>query len=168
LARAAARANTATPSQGYERPARAPVYSAPAPAPVRRAGREEALPSRAPSRRKTRKPAEITAKQFRNAVAIVVLAGALALVYIFLAAQEAVVQKEINDLEYQIAQIEEEIVGAQVGVEQGQNIQLVRQKARDELGMSDPALEQNIYVNEIVVPEEGVAQMIKNAAYGEG
>jgi cell division protein FtsB len=95
-----------------------------------------------------------------------VLAGALALVYIFLAAQEAVVQKEINDLEYQIAQIDEEIVGVQVGVEQGQNIQLVRQKARDELGMSDPALEQNIYVNEIVVPEEGVARMIKDAAYG--
>ena len=144
---------------------RTPVFGAPAPGNPIGGGIAVPVPrTRAPRTA----PGELSVRHFRIILAIIAVVSMLATSYILLAAQEAVVQREINDLEYQNAQLDEEIAGLQVSIGQGQNIQLVRQKARDELGMSDPSHEQYVYVGEIEVPGDGVAQMIRSAAYGQG
>ena len=157
---AAARVDSRQSIYEYGRPERMPIYNMP----VQEAYANDVVIRPVP--RPVRMPGEISKTLFRNIFACIVLITILSITYIFLAAQEAVIQKEINDLNYQIVQTNDDINATAVGIEQGQNIRLVEQKAKDELGMRDPSIEQSVFVSEINVPEDGVAQMIRDAAYG--
>jgi len=135
-------------------------------APKREERREKPLPRReddfhpiAPLKVMT--PAEI------RAMAVVVFAvTAIAMGIIFLSAQAAVAQKDINDLRKGIAQVDDDIANLKIEIEQAQNMQLIKDRAYMELGMSEPSFEQYVYIEELAVPQSNFGRYIKERAYG--
>ena len=110
---------------------------------------------------KTLTPAEI-----RAIVIVVIVVTAIALGIIFLAAQAAVAQKEINTLKRGIAQVDDDIANLKIEIEQNQNMQIIKNRAQAELGLKDPAFDQYVYVAELSEPQSDFGRYIKERAYG--
>ena len=91
---------------------------------------------------------------------------AILLGIIFIAAQAAVIQKEINDLNNEITQINEDITSIKVSIEQAKNIQSIGERARNELGMTEPRFDQYVYINELQPIEGSFANFIREKLNG--
>jgi cell division protein FtsL len=110
---------------------------------------------------KTLTPAEI-----RAICLVIFVVTAVALSIIFLAAEAAVTQKEINDLKRGIAQVDDDIANLKIEIEQSQNMQLVKQRAQEELGMKEPSFDQYVYICDLPAPGSDFGRYIKERAYG--
>ena len=110
---------------------------------------------------KTLTPAEI-----RSICLVIFIVTAVALSIIFLAAEATMTQKEINDLKRGIAQVDDDIANLKIEIEQSQNMQLIKQVAKDELGMKEPSFDQYVYVSDLPLPQSDFGRYIKERAYG--
>jgi len=112
-------------------------------------------------------PLEImTPAEIRAIVLVVFVVTAIAMGIIFLSAQAAVAQKEINDLRKGIAHVDDDIANLKIEIEQAQNMQLIKDRAQAELGMKEPSFEQYVYVDELPEAQSGFGRYIKERAYG--
>jgi cell division protein FtsL len=110
---------------------------------------------------KTLTPAEIRAISL-----VVFIVTAVAMFIIFLAAEAAMTQKEINDLKRGIAQVDDDIANLKIEIEQSQNMQLVKKRASEELGMKEPSFDQYVYISDLPTPMTDFGRYIKERAYG--
>ena len=110
---------------------------------------------------KTLTPAEI-----RAILLVVLVVTAVAMGIILLAAQAAVTQKEINDIRKGIALVDDDIANLKIEIEQSQNMQLLKIRAQNELGMQEPAFDQYVYISELPEPKSDFGRYIKERAYG--
>ena len=85
---------------------------------------------------------------------------------IFLAAEATMTQKEINDLKRGIAQVDDDIANLKIEIEQSQNMQLIKQRAYEELGMKEPSFDQYVYISDLPQPMTDFGRYIKERAYG--
>jgi len=108
----------------------------------------------------------LTPAEIRAITLVVFVITAIAMGIIFLSAQAAVAQKEINDLRKGIAQVDDDIANLKIEIEQSQNMQLIKERASAELGMKEPSFEQYVYVDELPVPQSDFGRYIKERAYG--
>ena len=108
----------------------------------------------------------ITPAEARAIVLVVFVVAAVALGIIMLAAEAAVTQKEINDLKRGIAQVDDDIANLKIEIEQSQNMQLMKIRAQNELGMKEPAFDQYVYISELPEPMSDFGRYIKERAYG--
>ena len=104
--------------------------------------------------------------ELRVIALLIIIVSAIAMAVIVMAAQAAVTQKEINDLKRNIAQTEDDITALKIEIKQSQNIEMIRARAEDELGMKDPTFDQYIYVADLPAPVQDFATYIKEKAYG--
>ena len=137
----------------YEPPSRERLFASPPPK-----NEEDYHPA---SPLKTLTPAEI-----RAICLVILVVTAVAMGIIFLAAQAAVTQKEINDLKKGIAQVDDDIANLKIDIEQAQNMQIIKNRAQIELGMSEPSFDQYVYLNELAEPQSDFGRYIKERAYG--
>jgi len=77
-----------------------------------------------------------------------------------------VTQKEINSLKRNIAQVDDDIANLKIEIEQSQNMQLIKNRARDELDMQEPSFDQYVYISELPEPQSDFGRYIKERAYG--
>ena len=110
---------------------------------------------------KTLTPAEI-----RAICLVVLVVTAVAMGIIMLAAEAAMTQKEINDLKKGIAQVDDDIANLKIEIEQSQNMQLLKIRAQNELGMKEPEFDQYVYISELPEPMSDFGRYIKERAYG--
>lgn len=110
---------------------------------------------------KTLTPAEI-----RAICLVIFVVTAIAMCIIFLAAQAAMTQKEINNLKRGIAQVDDDIANLKIEIEQSQNMQLIKQRAQEELGMKEPSFDQYVYISDLPQPQSDFGRYIKERAYG--
>ena len=110
---------------------------------------------------KTLTPAEIRAIFF-----VVFIVTAVAMGIILLAAEAAVTQKEINNLKHEIAQVDDDIANLKIEIEQSKNMQLIKIRAMEELGMQEPSFDQYVYISELPDPGPDFGKYIKERAYG--
>ena len=110
---------------------------------------------------KTLTPAEI-----RAICLVILVVTAVAMGIIFLAAEAAVTQNDINTLKRDIAQVDDDIANLKIDIEQSQNMQLIKIRAMEELGMQEPSFEQYVYVNGLPDPGADFGRYIRERAYG--
>ena len=110
---------------------------------------------------KTLTPAEI-----RAICLVVFVVTAVAMGIILLAAEAAVTQKEINNLKRDIAQVDDDIANLKIEIEQSQNMQLIKIRAMEELGMQEPTFDQYVYTSELPEPVSDFGLYIRERAYG--
>jgi cell division protein FtsL len=110
---------------------------------------------------KTFTPAEIRAFSL-----VVFIVTAVAVVIVFLHSEAAMTQKEINDLKRGIAQVDDDIANLKIEIEQSQNMQLVKKRAIEELGMKEPSFDQYVYISDLPAPMTDFGRYIKERAYG--
>jgi len=108
----------------------------------------------------------MTPAEIRAIVFVVFVVTAIAMGIIFLSAQAAVAQKEINDLRKGIAHVDDDIANLKIEIEQSQNMQLIKERAQMELGMRAPSFEQYVYIDELPEIQSGFGRYIKERAYG--
>ena len=108
----------------------------------------------------------LTYAEIRAFVLVVFVVSAVAMGIIFLAAEAAMTQKEINDLKRGIAQVDDDIANLKIEIEQSQNMQLIKQRAQEELGMSEPSFDQYVYISDLPQPKSDFGRYIKERAYG--
>jgi len=112
-------------------------------------------------------PLEImTPAEIRAIVLVVFVVTAIAMGIIFLSAQAAVAQKEINDLKKGIAHVDDDIANLKIEIEQARNMQLIKDRAQAELGMKEPSFEQYVYIEELPETRADFGKYIKERAYG--
>ena len=159
---------------------RADVYEAPSPR-KRDAARPEWQQPYEPAKRVTRtaplplfdddyhpvKPLKLMTPAEIRAIALVVfVVTAIAMGIIFLSAQAAVAQKEINDLRKGIAHVDDDIANLKIEIEQSKNMQLIKDQAHTQLGMKEPSFEQYVYIDELPAIKTDFGRYIKERAYG--
>ena len=110
---------------------------------------------------KTMTPAEL-----RAIFLVVAVVMAVSMVIIMLAAEAAMTQKEINDLRNGIAQVDDDIANLKIEIEQSKNMQIIKNRAADELGLKEPSFDQYVYVRELPEPQTDFGRYIKERAYG--
>ena len=110
---------------------------------------------------KTLTPAEI-----RAICLVVFVVTAVAMSIIMLAAEAALTQKEINDLRRGITQVDDDIANLKIEIEQAKNMQIIKNRAQDELGLKEPSFDQYVYVKDLPVPGADFGRYIKERAYG--
>jgi len=108
----------------------------------------------------------MTPAEIRAIVLVVFVVTAIAMGIIFLSAQAAVAQKEINDLRKGIANVDDDIANLKIEIEQSQNMQLIKERAQMELGMREPSFEQYVYIDELPEIQSDFGRYIKERAYG--
>ena len=108
----------------------------------------------------------MTPAEVRAIVLVVLVVTAIAMGIIFLSAQAAVAQKEINDLKKGIAHIDDDIANLKIEIEQSRNMQLIKDRALTELGMKEPSFEQYVYIDELPEIKTDFGRYIKERAYG--
>ncbi|MCL2111129.1 MAG: cell division protein FtsL [Clostridiales bacterium] len=108
----------------------------------------------------------LTPAELRAICLVVLVVTAVAMGIILLAAEAAVTQKEINNLRRSIAAVDDDIANLKIEIEQSQNMQSIRTRAQEELGLRHPAFDQYVYVNELPEPESDFGRYIKERAYG--
>ena len=108
----------------------------------------------------------MTPAEIRAIVLVILVITAIAMGIIFLSAQAALAQKEINDLKRGIAQVDDEIANLRIEIEQSQNMQLIKERAQTQLGMKEPAFEQYVYIDELPEIRPDFGKYIKERAYG--
>jgi len=108
----------------------------------------------------------MTPAEIRAVVLVAFVITAIAMGIIFLSAQAAVAQKEINDLRRGIAHVDDDIANLKIEIEQAQNMQLIKDRAKTELGMKEPSFEQYVYIEELPEIKSDFGRYIKERAYG--
>ena len=108
----------------------------------------------------------MTPAEVRAIFLVIFVVTVIAMGIIFLSAQAAVAQKEINDLKKGIAQVDDDIANIKIEIEQAQNMQLIKDKAQSELGMNEPTFEQYVYIDELPEIQSDFGRYIKERAYG--
>jgi len=108
----------------------------------------------------------MTPAEIRAICLVITVVTAIALGIIFLSAQAAVAQKEINDLRKGIAHVDDDIANLKIEIEQAQNMQLIKERAQKELGMKEPSFEQYVYIDELPEIQSNFGRYIKERAYG--
>jgi len=108
----------------------------------------------------------MTPAEIRAIVLVVCVVTIIAFGIIFLSAQAAVAQKDINDLKKGIAHVDDDIANLKIEIEQSQNMQLIKDRASAELGMKEPSFEQYVYIDELPVVKSDFGRYIKERAYG--
>jgi len=108
----------------------------------------------------------MTPAEIRAIVLVVSVVTIIAFGIIFLSAQAAVAQKDINDLKKGIAQVDDDIANLKIEIEQSQNMQLIKDRASAELGMKEASFEQYVYIDELPVVKSDFGRYIKERAYG--
>ena len=108
----------------------------------------------------------MTPAEIRAVVLVTFVVSVIAMGIIFLSAQAAVAQKDINDLRKGIAQVDDDIANLKIEIEQAQNMQLIKDRARAELGMKEPSFEQYVYIDELPETQSDFGRYIKERAYG--
>jgi len=108
----------------------------------------------------------LTGAEVRAICLVVLVVTAVALGIILLAAEAAMTQKEINDLKKNIAQVDDDIANLKIEIEQSQNMQLIKIRAQEELGMKEPSFDQYVYISELPEPLSDFGRYIKERAYG--
>ncbi|MDR3304730.1 MAG: hypothetical protein LBS85_01680 [Clostridiales Family XIII bacterium] len=140
------------------------------PEPARKPRRRRAPAAPRETREAERHPAAqirtLSGAEIRAVILIMVVVTGVAMAMIFLAAQAAVIQQDINHTKKEMAQIEEDIVSIKVEIEQAQNIEAIRDRAVNELGMQAPKYDQYIYLSELPDPQQEFAQYLKGKVYG--
>jgi cell division protein FtsL len=111
-------------------------------------------------------PRIFSGAEIRVIALLIVIVSAIAMAVIMMAAQAAVTQKEINDLKRDIAQTEDDITSIKIDIKQSQNIEMIRHRAVDDLGMKEPTYDQYIYVSELPVPGADFVTYIRERVYG--
>jgi len=107
-----------------------------------------------------------TPSEIRAIILVIFVVTLVALSIIFLAAEAAVTQKQINDLKRGITQTDDDIANLKIQIEQSQNMQLVKQRAQTELGMKEPSFDQYVYISDLPQPQSDFGRYIKEKAYG--
>jgi len=110
---------------------------------------------------KTFTPAEI-----RAITLVIFIVTSISVCIVFMAAEATMTQKEINDLKRGIAQVDDDIANLKIEIEQSQNMQLIKQRAYDELGMKEPSFDQYVYISDLPAPQSDFGRYIKERAYG--
>ena len=110
---------------------------------------------------KTMTPAEL-----RAIILVVVIVMAVSLFIIVLAAEAAMTQKEINDLRNGIAKVDDDIANLKIEIEQSKNMQIIKNRATEELGLKEPSFDQYVYIKELPEPQSDFGSYIKERAYG--
>ena len=110
---------------------------------------------------KTLTPAEI-----RAFVVVILVVTIVAMGIVYLSAQAAIAQKDINDLKKGITQVDDDIANLKIEIEQAQNMQIIKNRAQDELGMKDPAFDQYVNVSDLPETPSDFGAYIKERAYG--
>jgi len=151
----ATRGYSRTAYPAYEPPKREERYK-PAASPSRK--NEESYPTLPLN---TLTPAEI-----RAFCLVIFIVAAVSMFVIFLAAEATLTQKEINDLKKGIAQVDDDIANLKIEIEQSQNMQLIKQRAYEELGMKEPSFDQYVYISDLPEPKSDFGRYIKERAYG--
>ena len=105
---------------------------------------------------------KITIQEIKIVAIIIVVLTGISLGSIFISAEAAVLQKEVNDIKTQTAQIEEDMSALRVDIEESKNLHAVVARARDELGMSEPSFDQLVYINELAPIEGSFAEFMRN------
>ena len=108
----------------------------------------------------------LTPSELRAIIVVIVVVTVVAVGIIVLAAEAAVAQKEINNFKRGIAQVDDDIANLKIEIEQAQNMQLIKNRAAEELGLKEPGFDQYVYVNELAEPESDFGRYIKERAYG--
>jgi len=108
----------------------------------------------------------LTPDEIRAICIVVIIVTAIAMGIIFLSAQAAVKQKEINDLQKGITQVDDDIANLKIQIEQSQNMQLIKDRAQNELGMQEPTFDQYVYVDDLPAVQSDFGTYIKERAYG--
>ena len=108
----------------------------------------------------------LTPAELRAIFVAVIIIAAIAMGIILLSAEAAMAQKEINNLKRGIARVDDDIANLKIEIEQSQNMQLIKIRAQEELGMKEPAFDQYVYVAELPVPESDFGRYIRERAYG--
>ncbi|MCL1895174.1 MAG: hypothetical protein FWG03_01355 [Clostridiales bacterium] len=108
----------------------------------------------------------LTPSEMRAIFIVVLIVSAVAMGIILLAAEAAVTQKAINDLKKGIAQVDDDIANLKIEIEQAQNMQLLKLRAQNELGMKEPTFDQYVYISELPEPMSDFGRYIKERAYG--
>ena len=108
----------------------------------------------------------LTPSEIRAIFVVVLIVTAVAMGIILLAAEAAVTQKAINDLKKNIAQVDDDIANLKIEIEQAQNMQLMKLRAQNELGMKEPTFDQYVYISELPEPMPDFGRYIKERAYG--
>lgn len=103
----------------------------------------------------------ITSQEIRMVILIMIVVTAIFMGIIVIAAERAVLQKDINDLNNDVTKIDEDISTIKVEIEQAKNIHYVVGQAREELGMSEPSYDQQIFINELAPIEGSFVEYIK-------
>ena len=110
---------------------------------------------------KTLTPAEI-----RAICLVIIVVATVAMGIIFLAAEATMTQKEINDLQKGIARVDDDIANLKIEIEQAQNMQLIKIRALEDIGLQEPTFDQYVYVSELPEPQSDFGRYIKERAYG--
>ena len=110
---------------------------------------------------KTMTPAEL-----RAILLVVAVVMAVSMTIIILAAEAAMTQKEINDLRSGIAQVDDDIANLKIEIEQSKNMQIIKNRAAEELGLKEPSFDQYVYIKELPEPDSDFGRYIKERAYG--
>ena len=108
----------------------------------------------------------LTYAEIRAIALVIFIVTAVAMGIIFLAAEAAMTQKEINNLKRGIAQVDDDIANLKIEIEQSQNMQLIKQRAQEELGMKEPSFDQYVYISDLPEPKADFGRYIKERAYG--
>jgi len=108
----------------------------------------------------------LTPAEFRAICLVILVITAVSMGIIRLTAEAAVTQKEINDLRKDIAQVDDDIANLKIEIEQSQNMQLIKNRAREELNMNEPSFDQYVYISELPEPQSDFGRYIKERAYG--
>lgn len=108
----------------------------------------------------------LTWAEIRAICLVVLVVTAVAMGVIMLAAKAAVTQKEINNLKRDIAQVDDDIANIKIEIEQANNMQLIKIRAQEELGMKEPEFDQYVYLSELPEPLTDFGRYIKERAYG--
>jgi cell division protein FtsL len=107
----------------------------------------------------------LTAAEIRVICLIMLVLTAVAVGMILMAAEAAVTQQEINELNQEILQTDKDIVNIKVDIEQAQSIDSILSRAVNDLGMKEPEYDQYIYISDLPEPEADFARYIKERAY---
>ena len=108
----------------------------------------------------------LTPSEMRAIFVVVMVVTAIAMGIILLAAEAAMSQKAINDLKKSITQVDDDIANRKIEIEQAQNMQLLKIRAQNELGMQEPTFDQYVYISELPEPMSDFGRYIKERAYG--
>ena len=163
MGRSGAELNSGRKWERYEAPSRKAAYIPPS----RRVAYASEAPAKAENEYHPTAPLKtLTGAEIRAITLVVVIVTAVAIGIIMLAAEAAVAQKGINDLKRNIAAVDDDIANLRIEIEQSQNMQLIKIRAQEELGLRVPSFDQYVYVNELDDPGSEFGRYIKERAYG--